>query len=443
MPEANSPTELCDQFAGRAFNDPDQGYPPLSHLGIIGDRRTAAAITADGTVRWFCLPNYDGIPVFACLIDAVRGGRWALGPTNGGVGRQSYRGDSNVLVTNWQTSQGEIELTDAMLSPEASRPEFGKGKRTLLRRLRCLRGSVECAIQLAPRDDFGEAVAISVVAGGLELKAGGLALGLWTSRPFEPAAARLAASFTLAAGDEFWAMLGLGEYPGSWDVKVAEDALQATLRYWDERNGRYSYQGKRRDRIIRSAFAIELLSFAPTGAIVAAATSSLPERIGGDRNYDYRYAWIRDASMTLATLSVLGDIESAERYLSWISRLGSSTEMPLQVLYRADGGTRIRQHTRNELAGYRGSQPVRFGNHAYRQRQIDCFGYLADCAVIYLIKGGRWAPEYWRLMTRIADYTDEKLAQAEQRHLGARPAASLRQQQGHGLDDLKAYARIR
>jgi GH15 family glucan-1,4-alpha-glucosidase len=181
--------------------------------------------------------------------------------------------------------------------------------------------------------------------------------------------------------------------------------LQATLRHWRELSGRYNYRGPRRDRVIRSALAIELLSFAPTGALAAAATSSLPERIGGDRNYDYRYAWIRDASMAIATLSVLGDVESAERYLSWLSRLCSSTEMPLQVLYRVDGGTDIAEHSRDDLVGYRNSPPVRFGNHAYCQHQIDCFGYLADCAVIYLDRGGRWAPEYWRLIQKIAEYT--------------------------------------
>jgi alpha,alpha-trehalase len=163
------------------------------------------------------------------------------------------------------------------------------------------------------------------------------------------------------------------------------------LQYWRERTGRYGYRGAQRDRVIRSGLGIELLSFAPTGALAAAAMSSLPERIGGDRNYDYRYAWIRDASIAIATLSVLGDIESAERYLRWLSRLDSATEMPLQVLYRVDGGTGIEEHSRDELAGYRQSRPVRFGTHAYRQRQIDCFGYLADCAVIYLDRGGRWA----------------------------------------------------
>ena len=380
-------------------------YPPIAELSAIGDRRTAAVISADGTVRWLCLPNYDGVPVFGSLLDAERGGRWVLGPTNGAAGRPSYLGDSNILVTTWRSADSEIELTDAMLSPGNSRPAEREGERVLLRRLRCVRGSMPCAMELTPRDNFAPGVAVSPVPGGLELRVGGFALGLWTSRPVASTGAGVAAAFELAAGDEFWAVLGLAARPAAWSPKAADEALRATLQYWQEWSARYGYRGPRRGRVIRSALAIELLSYAPTGAIVASPTSSLPERVGGERNYDYRYSWIRDASMAIATLSVLGDLESAERYLSWLARLRSSTRMPLQVMYRVDGGTDVKQHSRDALAGYRGSRPVRFGNHAYRQRQIDCFGYLADCAVIYLDKGGRWAPEYWRLISRVADYT--------------------------------------
>ena len=418
-------------------------YPQLAQLGVVGDRRTAAVISADGTVRWLCLPDYDGLPVFGNLLDAERGGYWRLGPTGGAAGHQRYVDDNNVLVTIWQSADGELELTDAMLSPNASRPSGEEGRRTLLRRLRCKRGSVTCAMELMPRDDFAPGLVTSRVPGGLELRVAGFALGLWTSRPVEPAPDGVCAGFALTAGEEFWAIIGLANDPAAWNPQAADEALQATLRHWRELSGRYNYRGPRRDRVIRSALAIELLSFAPTGALAAAATSSLPERIGGDRNYDYRYAWIRDASMAIATLSVLGDVESAERYLSWLSRLGSSTEMPLQVLYRVDGGTDIEEHSRDDLAGYRNSPPVRFGNHAYRQRQIDCFGYLADCAVIYLDRGGRWAPEYWRLIRENCGIHGQKLAQAEQRDLGAGSAAALCQQQSHELDDLEACARIR
>ncbi|MBV8505705.1 MAG: glycoside hydrolase family 15 protein [Alphaproteobacteria bacterium] len=391
---------MSDTGAGRV-----ELYPGLAQLGVVGDRRTAAVISADGTVRWLCLPNYDGIAVFGNLLDAERGGYWRLGPASGAAGDQCYVDDNNVLVTTWQSADGELELTDAMLSPDTSRPSGEERRRTLLRRLCCKRGSITCTMELTPCGDFAPGLVTSRVPGGLELRVAGFALGLWTSRPVEPAPDGVCAGFALAAGEEFWAIVGSAENPAAWNPQAAEEALQATLRHWRELSGGYNYRGPRRDRVIRSALAIELLSFAPTGALVAAATSSLPERIGGGRNYDYRYAWIRDASMAIATLSVLGDVESAERYLSWLSRLGSSTEMPLQVLYRADGGTGIEEHSRDDLAGYRDSPPVRFGNHAYRQHQIDCFGYLADCAVIYLDRGGRWAPEYWRLVQKIAEYT--------------------------------------
>lgn len=381
-------------------------YPPIAQLGAVGDRRTAAVISADGMVRWLCLPNYDGVPVFGCLLDPARGGYWRLGPATGCAGRQSYLGGTNVLVTTWRSAEGEVELTDAMLSPERSRPPAVEGHRTLMRRLRCRRGSALCVMELTPREDFADSVVISPVPGGCELRLTGQVLRLWTSRPVEPIVDRRA-SFSLAAGDEFWAILGLGCDPATWNAENAREALQAIIGHWRDLSSRYCYQGQRKDAVIRSALATELLSFAPTGALAAAATTSLPEQIGGDRNYDYRYAWIRDASMAIATLSVLGDVVSAERYLSWLSRLDSSTEMPLQVLYRVDGGTDIAERERDDIAGYCSSRPVRFGNNAYRQRQIGSFGYLADCAVIYLLRGGRWAPEYWQLICRIADYTLE------------------------------------
>ena len=379
-------------------------YPPISRLTVVGDRRTAAVIAADGSVQWLCLPNFDGVPIFGRLLDAGRGGYWRLGPASGREGCQKYIEETNVAATRWDADGGKIELTDAMLLPQGNRRAEEQDYRALLRRLRCRSGSVDCVLELQPRDRFGATPIVARVAGGCELRVAGKALSLWTSHA-EPIKDPMRTTFRLSVGEEFWAILASGKMPGTWNVEAAEKALADTIRYWREWTSRYDYQGPRRQSILRAALAIELLSFGPTGAVAAAATSSLPERVGGDRNYDYRYAWIRDASMAMATLSVLGDVESAERYLSWIAQLCTSTEMPVQVLYRVDGGTNIKQRNRNDLAGYRGSRPVRFGNHAFRQRQLDCLGYLVDCAIIYLIKGGRWAPEYWRLISRIADYT--------------------------------------
>jgi GH15 family glucan-1,4-alpha-glucosidase len=393
--------------SGNVDTESRRRYPLIARLGVVGDRRTAAVIDAHGTVQWFCLPSYDGSPAFGGLLDAERGGCWRLGPASGSAGNQCYLPDNNVLVTDWESGEGELELTDAMLWPDDRRPGRDEGRRVLLRRLCARRGAVSCAMQLRPRDDFGSGPLASPVSDGWELRLGGRTLHLWTSQPVEPTDDGMLARFILAEREEFWAVLGLDNDPAAWSVEAAGEALQDTIRYWREWSGRYRFRGPRRDAVIRSALAIELLSFAPTGAVVAAPTTSLPERLGGSRNYDYRYAWIRDASMAMATLSVLGDFAGAERYLSWLAHLDSATEMPLQVLYRVDGGTHVEQHSRSDLAGYCDSRPVLFGNHAFGQRQIDCFGYLADCAVIYLHQGGRWQPEYWRLISRIADYTVE------------------------------------
>ena len=219
-----------------------QFYPPIAQLAAVGDRRTAAVIGADGMVRWLCLPDYDGIPVFGCLLNSTRGGHWRLGPATGGVGRQSYIDSNNVLVTCWQSADAELELTDAMLAPEERRPAGHEGRRTLLRRLRCRRGSALCAIELIPRDGFAPGLVTSPVPGGLELRIAGQTLALWTSRPVEPNNGSVCATFSLTAGDEFWAALGVGSDPAAWNAAAADEALQATIRYWREWNGRYRYR---------------------------------------------------------------------------------------------------------------------------------------------------------------------------------------------------------
>lgn len=209
-------------------------YPPIAELGVVGDRRSAAVINSDGVVQWFCLPAYDGIPIFGRLLDRERGGYWRLGPACGDAGSHAYVEGTNVLVTHWQSGDGELELTDAMPWPGETRPAADEGRRTLLRRLRCRRGSVRCSMQLAPRDNFGGAPMVSPVPGGWELRVAGQALGLWTSRPVELTAEGARASFALAEGEEFWAALGIGDKPAGWNPEACGEALEATIRYWRE-----------------------------------------------------------------------------------------------------------------------------------------------------------------------------------------------------------------
>lgn len=374
-------------------------YPPIEKHGVIGDRRTAALVAADGTLSWLCLPDYDGAIVFGALLDAERGGFWRFGPAVPITGHQRYLDNSAALVTTWATDTWELELTDVMAWPQDDRPPESEERRVIVRRLRCLRGETACVMQVYPRHDFDQAATVTSKSRGERT------LNLWTSFPSTVNDTGTDASLDLRKGDEVWAVLALNEESETWTVGGAQSALNTTVAYWHDWQSTLTYTGPRAERIRRSALTFHLLSYAPTGSQVAAPTTSLPERIGGDRNYDYRFAWVRDASLSLSSLSLLGKTESAQRYLDWLVGLDSSTDAPLQVLYRIDGGTDLTQHERSDIAGYRGSLPVRTGNHASSQFQIDSFGYLANCTLIYLSEGGEWKSEYWEMLRRIADYT--------------------------------------
>ncbi len=379
-------------------------FPPIERIAVTGDRRTAASIAADGTVSWWCLPNYDGPPVFGCLLDTGKGGHWRLGPKGLNFGRQNYLGDSPVLVTRWQESGAVLELTDAMPWPDNDRPAGYEHRRVLLRRLRCLGGTARALMHLEPRLDFGEAPGIRAADPGFELVFGNLRLGLWLSKPMFAEAEGLHREFDLAAGDELWAVLGPDEDPAAWSVERANEALAETLSYWRKWTAQLKCKGSRRGMIRRSAVTVHLLAYVPSGALVAAPTTSLPEHIGGKRNYDYRFGWVRDASLSVAVLSLLGPIAEAQHYLDWLCRLEPGRKMPLQVMYCVNGSRDLDQTEVEGLTGYRRSPPVRFGNAAARMVEHGSFGFLADCMLLYLERDGPWRDEYWHLLRRCIDY---------------------------------------
>ena len=388
-------------------------YPPIERLGVIGDRRTAAIVAADGTIPWLCLPNYDGDAAFGALLDAGRGGAWRLGPAAPTFGRQRYHDDSTALLTTWTTDEADLELTDAMLWPWDRRDDDdGDGveaARVLVRRLRCSRGTAACAFDLGLRHDFGEAPNLAPAGkaqGEIRIALGDHDLRLWTSRPVDIAEGdgAVRAAFDLAAGEEFWAVLALDDPDEPWSAKRAAAELDRTVRFWGEWAATLRCPGRRATWVRRSAVTVYLLSYAPTGSPVAAPTTSLPERIGGDRNWDYRYAWVRDASLALALLIRLGDTDAARRYMDCLATYRSETDAPLQVVYAVDGATKLPERERGDLAGYRGSLPVRLGNGAAHQHQLDSLGFFADCALTYLQEGGAWREAYWEIVRRAADH---------------------------------------
>jgi GH15 family glucan-1,4-alpha-glucosidase/NAD(P)-dependent dehydrogenase (short-subunit alcohol dehydrogenase family) len=382
-------------------------YPPIEKHAVVGDRRTAAMVAADGTLNWMCLPNYDGGNVFGSLIDAEQGGFWYFGPASPALGHQKYRQSSTVLITSWSGTDWELELTDTMLWPQTERDPGDEDRRVVLRRMRCTRGTASAVMRLRPRNDFKADAMITPVEGGLHLTVGDHSLGFWISHSVVVAGAEAGSAVELRKGQEIWAVLGLNEAPDRWSVKRARKAMGDADAYWCDWLDRLTYTGPRRVHVLRSSLTFHLLTFAPSGAVVAAPTTSLPERIGGNKNYDYRFTWVRDISLGLATTAVLGDTDTAEQYMDWLVQLDSATDMPLQVLYRIDGSTDTKQRERDDIAGYRGSRPVHEGNQAYKQHQIDGLGFFSHCAIIYLREGGRWKSEYWDLVRKLADYTVE------------------------------------
>lgn len=378
-------------------------YPPIGRHAVVGDRRSAALIAADGTVDWLCLPRYDSPPVFGALLDADRGGYFRLGPTRREFGDQDYRENLPVVSTRWILSDGVLEATDVMAMPEDTRPSGHEDDRVLMRRLRCSSGQVDVSIDLCLPRGADRSVSMHSDARGVQIQIDALRLRLWSNHPLRPASSRVRQEIRLTDGDVLWTVL-TADSDANWTADRAERLFDDTRDYWRGWGTSLTYDGYHTDQVRHSAMLIHLLGYAPEGSLVAAPTTSLPERIGGDRNYDYRYAWVRDASLSLAIMAMLGDTATAKRYLDWLATLGSSTSMPLQVVYGVDGRTDLRQIDQADLYGYQGSRPVRVGNHAYTQRQPDSFGFLADCALIYLEHGGVWDEPHWVMIRRAAEY---------------------------------------
>lgn len=382
-------------------------FPPFEAHGLIGDRRTAALIAADGTVDWFCLPDYDGDIVFGALLDCLCGGFWKLGPSRKILGDQNYFAEGGVLRTVWALPQARLELNDFMPWPESARNEKRKCTRVIVRRLRVVGGSVECMLDFTPRKNFKGKTKFTRQRGTnlFHCSTGALKSFLWCSRAIHPRGGELQEKFQLSAGQEIWMAFGVGEADGQWSISKARRLLKATRQYWRTWSRKLEYHGAAKSRILRSAQTVHLLTHAPTGSIVAAPTTSMPARIGGDWNFDYRLSWVRDASLSLAVLGLLGNGEDARRYLDWLTTLSSSIAAPLQVVYGIHGKLNLSERTFPKVLGHRESPPVRIGNHAYHQRQLGSFGYLADCALIYLNHQNEWKDSYWQLLRRVADFT--------------------------------------
>jgi GH15 family glucan-1,4-alpha-glucosidase len=357
------------------------GYLPIAEHGIIGDLRSAALVGTDGTIDWYCSERFDAPSVFGALLDRGRGGFYRIGPADRlSVTKQLYLPDTNVLITRFLSPEGVSEIQDFM--------PVGDGPQRLIRRLVGVRGSTRFRLQAEPRFDYGRhEPAVSIEQGGAVFRAPGHALALAAPIELHSTGAGVTAEFELEAGERRTFALQAGEQAVALGEPEAQQLRNETALFWRDWLGQSSYHGRWREMVHRSALTLKLLSFEPTGAIVAAATTSLPEQIGGHRNWDYRYAWLRDFAFSIYALSRLGftdEVAAAKRFGRAISNAATSTngDSPLQVMYRIDGGSDLDEQELDRLEGYHRSRPVRIGNGAANQLQLDIYGELLDSIYI-------------------------------------------------------------
>ncbi len=409
-------------------------YPPISDYAPIGDCRTMALVTRDAAIEWWCQPRFDAPSVFGAILDRERGGFWRLDPADGRdplepVSRR-YLPHSGVLETRLRASGSTVSVTDFLAVVGHRTDDPGPAplaRRKLVRLVRCLRGTARLTVRCAPRPDYGARRPRLFLAGPPDRRRRTLAMPTDRDRrvllgstadwgPIRHGEATVEVS--LAPGEELGLVCDYGPSdtrpdrsaePGHssrlrrvYELDELHGWLEETLTFWRDWTAVSTYAGPYRELVERSAITLKLLTYHPSGAIVAAGTTSLPEQIGGGRNWDYRYTWLRDASFTLYALHRLGYRAEADAFMEWVHNAGRSHAGPL-VLYRVDGNPPLRERQLNHLEGYRSSRPVRVGNAATWQRQLDIYGEALDAAYLDVRAGHRLTDEEWE---RFRDYAD-------------------------------------
>jgi GH15 family glucan-1,4-alpha-glucosidase len=385
-------------------------YQPIENYGVIGDLHTVALVGMDGSIDFMCFPNFDSPSVFAALLDRKKGGRFQITAVlEGARQKQIYLPDSNILLSRFLSDEGVAEIADFMAIAE----EGDEHRHDLVRKVTTVRGEVRFRVVCEPRFDYGRCGhkadrrngEIVFVPDRDDLHA----LRLYSAIPLRLEHGAATAEFTLRAGESASFVLedaSMPESPPARREHYVEKAAKDTLDFWRLWVGRSAYRGRWREMVNRSALTLKLLTSKPHGSILAAPTFGLPERIGGGRNWDYRFTWIRDASFTLYGLIRLGYTEEAEAFMRWVEgRCGElNADGSLQIMYAIDGRRPPAEEILDHFEGYRGSSPVRIGNAACDQFQLDIYGELMDSVYLYDKYGEPMHFDLWSNLVRLIDW---------------------------------------
>jgi GH15 family glucan-1,4-alpha-glucosidase len=407
-------------------------FPPIAEYAFLSDCETVALVAPDGSVEWMCLPRPDSPSIFGALLDRSAG-YFRFGPSNARVPDQRrYLPGTNVLETTWHTPTGWLTVEDALVIGPADNdirranyrrvPGDAAARGSLVRLATCTRGHVEVELNCLPLFDYGATQGAwsyhTPGYCGVTVASDGLSLRLESGMQFELSAARTMGRTSLKEGESVFVALSWGDHVTE-DLDAARNSLSETEDFWrswlsmaDIPDHRY------RPFIERSALALKGLSYAPTGAVMAAATTSLPETVGGERNWDYRFTWIRDSAFMLRALHDLGFDWEALQYFAFLLEAISSDQvdgaLDLQIMYGIGGERDLTEHTVDHLSGYRGSRPVRTGNGAYDQHQQDVWGMLLDAVVTHLGNGGHIAPRTWEGLAGLVDTAVDRSSEPDQ-----------------------------
>lgn len=383
-------------------------YQPIENYGIIGDLNTIALTGLNGSIDFMCFPRFDSPSIFAALLDDKKGGRYCISPEFKEMKtKQLYLPDTNVLLTRFLSSEGVGEVTDFM-------PVDPNGKKRLIRRVTTVRGEVKYQLRCCPRFEYAKKGHTVVRSDDREVVfrmegPNGLSLRLRGTVPVFFDERDAGAEFTLKAGETADFLLESEEneaVQGDNFTQFVTDSLRQTINYWKDWVARSTYRGRWMEVVNRSALLLKLLSSSEYGSIIAAPTFGLPETIGGKRNWDYRYSWIRDASFTVYSLIRLGYTKEAGSFMSWVEQLFREIKHDerLGIMYSIDGKRQLKEYTLDNFEGYKGSTPVRIGNDAYEQLQLDIYGELMDSVYLYNKYGERISYDFWKDIEKQMDW---------------------------------------